>query len=302
MGGISRRHFCGLAAGLASIPAGSLFNSAAAASARTVRLGDGTLVPALGQGSWHLGQMRHPVEAEEEAMRVGISLGLTLIDTAELYGGGRAEEMIGRVIAGQRDRVFIVSKVMPSHADPAAIRHACEASLRRLGTDNIDVYLLHWRDGIRDLSPVVSTFEELKAAGRIRRWGVSNFGVSDMEDLWRVPAGDRCAINQVGYSLDNRRIERDLLPWCLRHNLPIMAYSPLGGEGSSLLRNAGLARVAADKGVPPSAVALAWTMRSGIAVSIPESGSAAHVKQNAVALGLELSRQDLEALERAFPA
>jgi len=210
MGGISRRYFCGLAAGLASIPADFSSNSAAAASARTVRLGDGTLVPALGQGSWHLGQMRHPIEAEEEAMRVGISLGLTLIDTAEAYGDGLAEEMIGRVITGQRDHVFIVSKVLPSHADPAGIRRACEGSLGRLGTDHLDLYLLHWRDGIRDLSPVVSTFEELKAAGRIRRWGVSNFRVGDMEDLLRVPAGYRCAINQVEYSLANRRIERDL--------------------------------------------------------------------------------------------
>ena len=149
---------------------------------------------------------------------------------------------------------------------------------------------------------MVSTFEELKAAGRIRRWGVSNFRVGDMEDLLRVPAGDRCAINQVEYSLANRHIERDLLPWCLQHKLPIMAYSPLGGDGSGLLRNAGLANVAATKGVPPSAVALAWTMRSGIAVSIPESGSVEHVKQNAAALGLELSEQDLEALDRAFPA
>jgi diketogulonate reductase-like aldo/keto reductase len=275
---------------------------AAAASARTVPLPDGTLVPALGQGSWHLGQMRHPAEAEEEAMRVGISLGLTLIDTAEIYGGGRAEEMIGRVVAGQRDRVSIVSKVMPAHADPAGIRRACEASLRRLGTDHLDLYLLHWRGGIGDLSPVVNTFEELRAAGRIRRWGVSNFGVSDMEDLLRVPAGDHCAINQVPYSLADRHIERDLLPWCLQHKLPIMAYSPLGGDGSGLLRNAGLAQLAAAKGAPPSAVALAWTMRSGIAVSIPESGSAEHVRQNAVALSLELSQQDLETLERAFPA
>ena len=219
MGGISRRYFCGLAVGLASIPADFSSNSAAAASARTVRLADGTLVPALGQGSWHLGQMRHPIEAEEEAMRVGISLGLTLIDTAEAYGGGLAEEMIGRVITGQRDHVFIVSKVLPSHADPAGIRRACEGSLGRLGTDHLDLYLLHWRDGIRDLSPVVSTFEELKAAGRIRRWGVSNFRVGDMEDLLRVPAGDRCAINQVEYSLANRHIERDLLPWCLQHKL-----------------------------------------------------------------------------------
>ena len=302
MGGISRRYFCGLAVGLASIPADFSSNSAAAASARTVRLRDGTLVPALGQGSWHLGQMRHPIEAEEEAMRVGISLGLTLIDTAELYGGGLAEEMIGRVITGQRDHVFIVSKVLPSHADPAGIRRACEGSLGRLGTDHLDLYLLHWRDGIRDLSPVVSTFEELKAAGRIRRWGVSNFRVGDMEDLLRVPAGDRCAINQVEYNLANRHIERDLLPWCLQHKLPIMAYSPLGGDGSGLLRNAGLANVAATKRVPPSAVALAWTMRSGIAVSIPESGAVEHVKQNAAALGLELSEQDLEALDRAFPA
>lgn len=221
-------------------------------------------------------------------------MGMTLIDTAELYGDGRAEQLVGRVIAGQRERVFLVSKVLPYHATAQGIVQACAASLERLGTDHLDLYLLHWR-GDAELPVVVEAFEALRDAGRIRHWGVSNFGVSDLEELMRVPRGDRCAANQVMYNLTSTGAERAVLPWCEARHMPIMAYSPLG-NGSGLLRNPVLARVAGQHGVAPSAVALAWTMRSGWAMSIPESGSAVHVRENAAALSLQLTGQELKEL------
>jgi hypothetical protein len=183
---------------------------------RIVKFRNGTVVPALGQGSWHLGEGRHPAAVEEEALRTGLSLGMTLIDTAEGYSNGRSEELIGRVIAGQRDRVFLVSKV-DHMATGDAIARACDASLARLGTEHLDLYLAHWRDRGSDLSVIVKAFENLRAAGKIRTWGVSNFSVSDMKELFRIPHGDRCATNQVPYNIGDRRIENDLLPWCEQH-------------------------------------------------------------------------------------
>jgi diketogulonate reductase-like aldo/keto reductase len=297
MADLTRRQI-GEACAAASLGAGT---AAAATAAPTVKLPGGGTAPALGQGSWHLAQGRHPAAEEEQALRTGIAAGMTLIDTAEVYSGGRAEELVGRVIAGQREKIFLVSKVAPSHATPEGIRGACRASLARLGTDHLDLYLLHWRGGIADLAPVAATFEALRAEGRIRHWGVSNFRVADMEDLFGVPGGAGCAANQVRYSLTDRSIERDLLPWCIRHAVPIMAYSPLG-SGNDLLRNAALAAVAGRHGTNPAAVALAWTMRSGWSISIPESGSPAHVLENAAALTLDLTAQDLAELDRAFPA
>src|SRR5665811_1005023 len=241
---------------------------------RAIKFHDGTVVPALGQGSWHLAQGRHPEAVEEEALRTGLSLGMTLIDTAELYGNGRSEEFIGHVIAGQRDRVFLVSKVLPNHVKGNGIARACEASLARLGTDHLDLYLLHWRDGITDLSGVVTAFESLHAAGKIRAWGVSNFNVSDMEDLFRIPHGDRCATNQVLYNVGTRGIEYDLLPWCEQRGMPVMAYTPLGGN--SLVRDPTLARIGAAHGCSATAVALAWAIRSGNVIAIPESGSVSY--------------------------
>ena len=273
--------------------------SALAAAERTVKFRDGTIVPVLGQGSWHLGQGRHPEAVEEEALRTGLSLGMTLIDTAEVYGGGRSEEFIGRVIAGQRDRVFLVSKVQPSRAAENGIARACEASLARLGTDHLDLYLLHWRGGIVDLSGVVTAFESLRAEGKIRAWGVSNFNVSDMEELFRIPHGDRCATNQVLYNVGNSGIEHDLLPWCEQHSMPVMAYTPLGG--ASLLNDPTLTRIGAAHGCSAAAIALAWAIRSGNVIAIPESGSAAHVKENAVALSLTLTPQELQMLDAAHP-
>ena len=304
---LNRREFNGLCVALGSsfFLVGTMNVALSSASARaatpTVKFPDGTIVPALGQGSASLAQGRHPDTAEEEALRTGVSLGMTLIDTAEMYGDGRSEKLIGRVIAGQRDRVFLVSKVWPNHVMGDGIVRACEASLGRLGTDHLDLYLLHWPSRDAELSSIVAAFESLRAAGKIRAWGVSNFKVSGMEDLFRVSHGDRCATNQVLYNLGNRGIERDLLPWCEQHGMPVMAYSPLGGPGASLLRDPTLARIAAAHGCAAAAVALAWTIRNGDVIAIPESGSAEHVKENAVALSLTLTPDELHTLDAAYP-
>jgi len=273
---------------------------------RTVKFPDGTTVPALGQGSWHLGQGGHPLSLEEEAMRTGIALGMTVIDTSRNYGEGRSEKFVGRVIAGQRDRVFIVSKVqedeivrtwpaavgageqmiLPAKGD--GIGRALEGSLARLGTDYLDLYLLHSPVPKRYLPGVVAKFEQLRAAGKIRAWGVSNFNAEQMEDLFRVPDGHRCATNQVRYSPRNRFFERDVLPWCAQHKMPVMAASPLGGieDAHLLVGDRTLAQIGAMHGVSAAAVALAWVMRSGNVIAIPESGNPEHVKENAAALSI----------------
>jgi diketogulonate reductase-like aldo/keto reductase len=249
----------------------------------TVKFPNGTIVPAIGQGSWHLGQGRHPERVEQEAVRTGIALGMTVIDTSENYGDGRSEEFIGRAIAGQRDRVFLVTKVEPENA-PGGIERACKGSLDRLRTSYIDLYLLHAPVPASRLPAIVAKFEALRGARKIRAWGVSNFSVQQMEELFRVPDGNRCATNQVPYSLKDRFIERDLLPWCQQHNMPVMAYSPLGGDNSSLVRDPKLAEIGAQRGYSAAAVALAWVVRGGNVIAIPESGSPAHVKENAAAL------------------
>jgi diketogulonate reductase-like aldo/keto reductase len=270
-------------------------------AARSVRLPDGTSVPALGQGCWHLGQGRHPPAVEEEALRTGISLGMTLIDTSGNYGNGRSEQFISHVIAAQRDRIFLVSKVEGNQVSGDGIARACTASLARLGSEYLDLYLLHWPVPSAQFSGVVAAFEQLRAAGKVRAWGVSNFNVEQMEDLFRVPDGHRCATNQVPYSLNNRRIERDVLPWCKQHNLPVMAYSPLGGDNNLVVADRTLAQVGTMHGCSAAAVALAWVIRSGSVIAIPESGSPAHVKENAVALSLALTPGDLQTLDAAFP-
>ena len=303
---LNRREFNGLCVALSSFVTASGASALDVASGvavidarRTVKFPDGTVVPALGQGSAGLGKGRHPQAVEEEAVRTGLSLGMTVIDTAEVYG---SEEFIGRVIAGQRDRVFLVSKVWPTHVAGNGIARACEASPTRLGTDHLDLYLLHWRNGVTDLSGVVTAFENLRSEGKIRAWGVSNFKVSDLEELFHIPQGDRCATNQVPYNLGDRGIERDLLPWCEQHSMPVMAYSPLGGLGATLLRDPTLARIGAAHGCSAAAVALAWTIRSGHVIAIPESGSVTHVRENAVALSLTLTPQELQALDAAHPS
>jgi len=299
---LSRREFSGLCMAFGSFTAatavGAASGTASAAAERTVKFRDGPVVSALGQGSAGLGKGKRPQAEEQEALRTGLSLGMTVIDTAEIYG---SEEFIGRAIAGQRDHVFLVSKVWPNHVAGNGVARACEASLKRLGTDHLDLYLLHWPNGVTNVAAVVTAFEKLHSAGKIRAWGVSNFTVKDMENLFRVPQGDRCATNQLPYSIGDRGIERDLLPWCKRQSMPVMAYSPLGGPGAKLLRDPTLVRIGAVHGCSAAAVALAWTIRNGNVIAIPESGSVAHVKENAVALSLTLTPQDIEALEAAHP-
>jgi diketogulonate reductase-like aldo/keto reductase len=276
-------------------------NSAEGNAAHSVKLRDGTIVTAVGQGTWHLGQGRHPALQEEDALRTGVTLGMTLIDTSGNYGDGRSEELISRVIAGQRDRVFLVSKVETNQVSGDGMARACEASLARLGTNYLDLYLLHWPVSNALFPRVVAGFENLRAAGKIRAWGVSNFSVRQMEDLFHVPEGDRCSTNQVPYSLSDRGIEGDLLPWCERHGLPIMAYSPLGGDSGTLVRDPTLARIGAAHDCSAAAVALAWATRSGNVIAIPESGSVAHVKENAAALALKLKPEELQTLDATFP-
>jgi diketogulonate reductase-like aldo/keto reductase len=268
---------------------------------RTVKLRNGTIIPAIGQGSGRLGQGRHPAALEEEALRAGISLGMRLIDTSGDYGNGRSEELIGRAIAGQRDRVFLVSKVEANQVSRDGMAGACEASLTRLGTDYLDLYLLHWPVPNSQFSGLVAGFERLRTAGKIRAWGVSNFNVNQMEDLYRVPDGDRCATNQVLYNVGNRSIADHLLPWCQQRGMPVMAYSPLGGPDTGLLRDPTLIGIGAAHGCSAAPVALAWAIRSGNVIAIPESGSAEHVRENAVALSLTLTSQELQMLDAAHP-
>ena len=316
---LNRRQFGARCAALGlSLPASSAMIAAQASAqvlnpgadskpaARTVKFPDGTIVPALGQGSWHLAESRHPRSVEEEAMRTGIALGMTVIDTSRNYGDGLSEKFIGHAIAGQRDRVFLVSKVQEDEIVQRAgaigaggeqailvpkgdvITRLCDQSLARLGTDYLDLYLLHSPVPKRYLSGVVAKFEQLREAGKIRAWGVSNFNVDQMEELFRVPDGHRCATNQVRYSLRNRYFERDVLPWCAQHNMPVMAASPLGGveDARTLLGDRSLTQIAATHGCSAAAAALAWVMRSGNVIAIPESGNAVHVKENAVALSI----------------
>jgi diketogulonate reductase-like aldo/keto reductase len=310
---LTRRHLLRCAAFGLSFPAlSSLLEPVAAqapgsgepwkAAARTVKLPDGKTVAALGQGCWHLGQGRHPPEVEQEALRTGFSLGMTLVDTSGDYGGGRSEELISHVLAPHRERIFLVSKVEGHQIAGDGIARACAASLARLGTDYLDLYLLHWPVPSSEFPGVVGAFEQLRAAGKIRAWGVSNFSVAQMEDLLRLPDGHRCATNQVPYSLNNRRIERDLLPWCKQHNLPVMAYSPLGGDRHLLVGDRTLTQLGSSHGCTAAAVALAWVIRNGKVIAIPESGSPQHVRENAVALSLTLTPRELQTLDAAFPA
>jgi diketogulonate reductase-like aldo/keto reductase len=304
---LSRRQFSARCAALGlSLPAISarVFAAEGAASqtaGRTVRFPDGTAVPALGQGAWHLGQGRHPPAVEEEAVRTGISLGMTLVDTSGNYGNGRSEQFLGHALAGQRDRIFLVSKVEANEVSGDGIARACAASLARLGTDHLDLYLLHSPVSSAKFSGVVAAFEQLRMAGKIRAWGVSNFDMGQMEDLFRVPDGHRCATNQVAYSLNNRRIEHDVLPWCTQHNVPVMAYSPLGGDHNLVVGDRTLAQIGTAHNCSAAAVALAWVIRGGKVIAIPESGSPAHVKENAVALSTVLTPQDMQTLAAAYP-
>ena len=266
---------------------------------RVVALPDGTNVPALGQGTWHMGERGGAAKAEVAALRLGIDLGMTLIDTAEMYGSGGAEQVVAQAIAGQRDKIFLVSKVSPHNASRTGVGAACERSLQRLGTDRIDLYLLHW-PGSHPLEDTVTAFEELKAAGKIGAWGVSNFDVQEMQALMRIKEGAACATNQVLYHPDSRGIEYDLLPWCAQHRMSVMAYSPVG-QGGRLLRSAALAAVAKRHNATPAQIAIAWGLRHPHVISIPKAVDATHLRQNAAAGDITLTQEDLAAIDAAHP-
>ncbi|MFC3206662.1 aldo/keto reductase [Aquamicrobium soli] len=262
---------------------------------RTTTLPSGEAVPVLGQGTWHMGEDRSRFAEEVAALRLGLDLGLTLIDTAEMYGN--AESVVGEAIAGHRDSTFIVSKVLPSNASRSGTVAACERSLKRLGTDRIDLYLLHWRGGV-PLRETVEALEALKAAGKIRHWGVSNFDTDDMEELAALPAGGNCQTNQVLYNLTRRGPEFDLLPWCRQRGMPIMAYSPV--EQGRLARGGKLDAIAARHGATAAQIALAWTMARPGVIAIPKAVRAEHIRQNVAALDIKLAPEDLAELDRLF--
>ena len=265
---------------------------------RTTTIG-GESVPVLGQGTWQLGDRRAKRRQEIATLQLGIDLGLKLIDTAELYGDGASEELVAEAIAGRGDGLFLVTKVLPGNATSRKkIIASCEASLRRLRVERIDLYLLHWRSG-EDLPVVVETFNHLVEAGRIRHWGVSNFDVDDLEELRAIPGGDRVACNQVLYNLSRRGIEFDLLPAELARGLNVMAYTPI--EQGRILGDETLAEVARRHEVTPAQVALAWVVRQEGVIAIPRASSPEHVRDNADALRLRLTTQDLADLDRAFP-
>jgi diketogulonate reductase-like aldo/keto reductase len=266
---------------------------------RQVLLPDGTAVSAIGQGTWKMGEGGRSAKDEEAALRLGIDLGMTLIDTAEMYGDGASEEVVGHAIAGQRARVFLVTKVYPHNASRSGIPAACARSLKRLGTDVIDLYLLHWLGGV-PLAETVAAFEKLRAEGKIRHWGVSNLDPGDMTELLGVKNGANCAVNQVLYSPEHRGIEFDLLPWQAQRGMPVMAYSPVG-QGGHLLRNPALAAVARRHDATPAQVAIAWGLRHPHVISIPKAGDPTHVRQNAAASALTLTAEDLAEIDAAFP-
>jgi len=265
---------------------------------RTTELPSGEAVPVLGLGTWRLAEELRPRKEEVAALRLGLDLGMTLIDTAEMYGDGAAEQLVGEVIAGRRDKLFLVSKVLPSHARRLGTIAACEGSLRRLRTDRLDLYLLHWR-GEAPLEETLAAFSVLVRAGKIRYWGVSNFDLSDMEELVSLPGGSSVATNQVLYNLTRRGIEYNLLPWCTKRGIPIMAYSPI--EQGRLLEEPALRNVAERHGETPAQVALAWVLRQEKVIAIPKAATPAHVEENRGALDLRLAREDLAELDRAFP-
>jgi aldehyde reductase len=264
---------------------------------KTTPLPCGTQVPTLGQGTWNIGD--HPALRKEEIATIqhGIALGLTLIDTAEMYGDGRSETLVGEAIAGRRDEVFLVSKVYPHNAAPAAMRKSCEASLRRLRVQTLDLYLLHWQGDVA-LEQTVQGFEALQRAGKIRHWGVSNLDLDAMQRLWRTPGGDACQTNQVLYNLGERGIEWDLLPWLSQRGVPVMAYSPF--DQGRLLRNRALVDFARSLGMTASQVALAWLLAREGVVAIPKTGKRQRLEENAKALAHPLSAADLKSLDALF--
>ena len=261
-----------------------------------VALPSGEQVPALGQGTWKMAE-RGSGEADIRALQLGIALGMTLIDTAEMYGEGKVETLVGKAIAGGRDEVFLVSKVYPHNGSRKGVVQACERSLKRLGTDRLDLYLLHWRGKI-PLQETVAGFEDLMRAGKIRYWGVSNFDVEDMEELFAIAGGSACATNQILYNLARRAPEYALNPWLAERRIPVMAYSPF--EQGRMRDKGALAEVAKAHAAEPYQIALAWLLQQPNAIAIPKAGTEPHVRENRAAAEIRLSDVDLAALDAEF--
>jgi diketogulonate reductase-like aldo/keto reductase len=259
----------------------------------------GDEIPVLGQGTWQLGERAERRKLEIAALQLGIDLGLTLIDTAEMYGNGASEELVADAIAGRRDQVFVVTKILPGNAaSKQKIVAACERSLRRLCVEHIDLYLLHWRQGEK-LPVVVETFNELVSAGKIRRWGVSNFDVADLQELQALPGGEKVASDQVLYNVSRRGIEYDLLPQARERGLNIMAYTPI--EPARILRSTRLRDIARRHNATPVQIALAWVIRQDGVTAIPRTGSPEHVRENAGAIDIKLSARDLQEIDHGMP-
>jgi diketogulonate reductase-like aldo/keto reductase len=265
---------------------------------RTVLLPSGEAVPALGQGTWQMAERSARRKQEIAALRLGVDLGMTLIDTAEMYAEGGAEELVAEALGDRRGELFLVSKVYPHNASRRGVVQACERSLRRLKTDRIDLYLLHWRGGV-PLADTVAGFEELRRAGKIRHWGVSNFDVDDLEELMEVQGGGACAANQVLYNVTRRGPEFDLLPWMAKRQMPFMAYSPV--EQGELPSGGSLNSVARKHGASSFQIALAWVLRRAGVIAIPKAGDPAHVRDNAGALAITLDEEDMRVIDRDLP-
>jgi diketogulonate reductase-like aldo/keto reductase len=268
------------------------------ATIRTTTLPSGEAVPVLGQGTWKMGEDARRHADEVNALKLGLDLGMMLIDTAEMYASGGAEEVVADAIAARRDEVFLVSKVLPSNASRTGAPAACEASLRHLRTDRIDLYLLHWPGSV-PLTETVEAFEALKKAGKIRHWGVSNFDTHEMEELVSLPAGDSVQTNQILYNLSQRGPEFDLAPWSRQRGIPLMAYSPV--DQGVLARNARLEAIAARHNATAAQLALAWVMAQDGVIAIPKAGRQEHVRQNVAALDIELTSEDFADIDSAFP-
>jgi diketogulonate reductase-like aldo/keto reductase len=268
-------------------------------TANVFSLPSGVAVSRLGQGAWQIGEDRRKRNDELNALTVGLDLGLTLIDTAEMYGNGRSEELVAEAVAGRRDEVYLVSKVLPQNASRRGTIAACERSLKRLRTDYLDLYLLHWQGPI-PLEETLEAFVSLHERGSIRHFGVSNFDRAELEQAASLPGGTGIAANQVLYNLEQRGIEWDLLPWCREHGVPVMAYSPLGSDSRRLRTHPVLQAMATRLGATPARIALAWLLRQPDVVVIPKASSEAHVRDNHAALELELAAADLAELDRTF--
>ena len=264
---------------------------------KTVQLPTGEKIPALGQGTWEMGESPRSRSEEITALKTGVDLGLTLIDTAEMYGDGESEKLIAQALNERREELFIVSKVYPHNGSESGVKAACERSLKRLQTDRIDLYLLHWRGG-EDLEGVIAGFENLKAEGKIRHWGVSNFDTDDMIELLALENGHQCATNQVLYNVARRGAEFELFPWMRSRNMPAMAYSPV--DHARLPKQSVLDEIATSRGVSAMQIALAWVLQQPQVIAIPKAATVAHVRENAAAREIALDGEELERIDARF--